>query len=98
MTRLSLAAALASLLPALATAEAPAAYQERRELAGDRYELHDARRDVARFEELLARYDDAVAAGVKAIFGPGTSVPKAARQILDLLRENAGAAEAAASA
>jgi methylmalonyl-CoA mutase len=37
-------------------------------------------------------------AGVKAIFGPGTSVPKAARRILDLLRESATATEAAVGA
>jgi methylmalonyl-CoA mutase len=37
-------------------------------------------------------------AGVKAIFGPGTSVPKAARRILDLLREGASATETAVGA
>jgi len=38
-------------------------------------------------------------AGVKAIFGPGTQIPKAARRVLDLIREsNAGDSEAAIGA
>ncbi|HZP40776.1 MAG TPA: methylmalonyl-CoA mutase [Candidatus Binatia bacterium] len=35
-------------------------------------------------------------AGVKAIFGPGTPIPKAARRVLALVRESAGAAADAA--
>jgi len=31
-------------------------------------------------------YDFLMAAGVKAIFGPGTNIPAAARDILDLIR------------
>jgi methylmalonyl-CoA mutase len=37
-------------------------------------------------------------AGVKAIFGPGTQIPKAARRVLDLIRSNAGDTDAAISA
>ena len=35
-------------------------------------------------------------AGVKAVFGPGTAVPKAARRVLELIREREGAAADAA--
>ena len=35
-------------------------------------------------------------AGVKAVFGPGTAIPKAARRVLDLIREREGAAADAA--
>jgi len=38
-------------------------------------------------------------AGVKAIFGPGTQIPKAARRVLDLIAGGAaGSAPAAANA
>jgi len=37
-------------------------------------------------------------AGVKAIFGPGTQIPKAARRVLDLIRSHAGDTDAAISA
>ncbi|MEO8603099.1 MAG: methylmalonyl-CoA mutase [bacterium] len=33
-------------------------------------------------------------AGVKAVFGPGTQIPKAARKVLDLIRQNAASAAA----
>ena len=32
-------------------------------------------------------YDFLKSAGVKAIFGPGTNIPNAAQEILDLIRE-----------
>ena len=32
-------------------------------------------------------YDFLKSVGVKAIFGPGTNIPKAAQEILDLIRE-----------
>jgi methylmalonyl-CoA mutase len=35
-------------------------------------------------------------AGVKAVFGPGTMIPKAARRVLELIGESAGAAANAA--
>jgi methylmalonyl-CoA mutase len=34
------------------------------------------------------------AAGVKAVFGPGTQIPKAARKVLDLIRQNGATAAA----
>jgi methylmalonyl-CoA mutase len=37
-------------------------------------------------------------AGVKAIFGPGTQIPKAARRVLELIRAGAGDSDAAISA
>jgi methylmalonyl-CoA mutase len=37
-------------------------------------------------------------AGVKAIFGPGTQIPKAARRVLELIRAGAGDTDAAISA
>jgi methylmalonyl-CoA mutase len=37
-------------------------------------------------------------AGVKAVFGPGTKIPKAARRVLQLVEERGGAAASAASA
>ena len=33
-------------------------------------------------------------AGVKAVFGPGTQIPKAARRVLELIRESEAAAAA----
>jgi methylmalonyl-CoA mutase len=35
-------------------------------------------------------YDFLKAAGVKAIFGPGTNIPEAAKEILDLIRAARG--------
>src|SRR4029450_7656737 len=37
-------------------------------------------------------------AGVKAVFGPGTKIPKAARRVLSLIAEGGGTAANAASA
>jgi methylmalonyl-CoA mutase len=38
------------------------------------------------------------AAGVKAVFGPGTKIPEAARRVLDLIKESEGAVARAATA
>ena len=44
-------------------------------------------------------YPFLAAAGVKAVFGPGTQIPKAARRVLELIRESgAGDADAAIGA